>query len=140
MSAETLLSRLEGVREVRSGDWYAKCPAHDDRSPSLHVTEIQDGTILIYDFGGCSPAEVLHAVGLQLSDLFPDKLEYKPGNRKAKVRASALDLLRLLSHSATVLMVFLEDTVEGKSISDTDLKIVHRAYRDMQTILREAHL
>ena len=67
-----LLSRLEGVREVRAGKFYAKCPAHDDKSPSLSVRDTDD-TILIHCFAGCSPDDVLAAIGLSFSDLYADR-------------------------------------------------------------------
>ena len=34
MSIETLLDRLDGVRESGPGKYLSRCPAHDDRSPS----------------------------------------------------------------------------------------------------------
>ena len=48
----TLLDRLEAVRETGSSRWIARCPAHDDSSPSLAVRELDDGRILLHDFGG----------------------------------------------------------------------------------------
>ena len=43
---ERLLSRLDGVRETSTGQYMARCPAHDDKSPSLSVTE-RDGKLLV---------------------------------------------------------------------------------------------
>src|SRR4051812_29050076 len=37
----------------------------------LSVREASDGTVLVHCFHGCSAAEVMKAVGLELSDLFP---------------------------------------------------------------------
>ena len=62
MIAESLLSCLDNVRETRPGYWLACCPAHDDRSPSLSIRELDDGRILIHDFAGCPPQDVLGAV------------------------------------------------------------------------------
>jgi len=67
-----LLSRLEGVREVRSGQFYARCSAHDDGSPSLSIRHTGD-KILLHCFAGCSPNDVLAAVGLSFSDLYEDR-------------------------------------------------------------------
>lgn len=69
MTAAILLDRLDGVRATGSGRWIARCPAHQDRSPSLSVRELGDGTILLHDFAGCAAHEVLAAVGLSLADL-----------------------------------------------------------------------
>ena len=68
--AERLLERLERVR--RSGDgWTALCPAHDDRNPSLSISEGQDGQALVHCFAGCPTEEVVEVVGLKMSDLWP---------------------------------------------------------------------
>ena len=40
------LGRLEGVRKSGTG-WKARCPAHDDRNPSLSVTEGAGGKVLV---------------------------------------------------------------------------------------------
>ena len=44
MSADSLARVLEARRSGAS--WMAKCPAHDDRNPSLSITEV-DGKILL---------------------------------------------------------------------------------------------
>ena len=53
-----LLDRLDGARKTGSGRWLAKCPAHEDRSPSLSVRELEGGTLLVKCFGGCGAADV----------------------------------------------------------------------------------
>lgn len=67
-----LLDRLEKVRREREGQWNACCPAHQDRSPSLAVGETEDGRVLVHCHGGCSVEDVLAAVGLDMTDLYPD--------------------------------------------------------------------
>ncbi len=43
MTADVLLSRLDGACRTGPGRWIARCPAHDDRHPSLAVRELEDG-------------------------------------------------------------------------------------------------
>ncbi|MEJ5370248.1 MAG: CHC2 zinc finger domain-containing protein [Bryobacteraceae bacterium] len=51
------LARALGGR--RSGDgWMARCPAHDDRNPSLSVNE-RGGRVLVHCFAGCSQEAVI---------------------------------------------------------------------------------
>ena len=69
-AAGKILERLEGVKRTGDGRWTARCPAHDDRSPSLSIKEIDD-RVLMHCFGGCETSAVLAAVGLNMSDLFP---------------------------------------------------------------------
>lgn len=40
----------------------ARCPAHDDRNPSLSISEGQDGTPLVYCHAGCSQEAVISAL------------------------------------------------------------------------------
>ena len=67
---DNLLSRLEKAKPQGRG-YLARCPAHDDKSPSLSIDEKDDGSLLIHCFAGCPAADVLAAVGLELKDLFP---------------------------------------------------------------------
>ena len=68
MNTTSILSRLQGV--TRNGDgWKARCPAHDDKNPSLSISESPDGKILIYCHAGCTPDAVCAALGVKLSDL-----------------------------------------------------------------------
>jgi hypothetical protein len=74
---EKVLDRLEGVRQC-NGSWKALCPAHDDREPSLSVSEGDDGRALIKCFAGCEASQVVAELGLKMSDLF----ESTNGDRK----------------------------------------------------------
>lgn len=72
-----LLTRLEKVKEKRANQWVACCPAHQDKSPSLAIALTQDGRILLNCWAGCSALDVITAVGLDWSALFPPKDDYK---------------------------------------------------------------
>lgn len=71
MTGVALLSRLSGVKKTGSGRWIARCPAHDDRSPSLAIRECDDTRLLVHCFAGCDVDDVVVAVGLTLADLMP---------------------------------------------------------------------
>lgn len=72
MRLDNLLPRLEKVR--RCGDqWQARCPAHDDKEPSLTLREANDGKILLYCHAGCTPEAVCSALGITLKDLMPEQ-------------------------------------------------------------------
>jgi len=76
MTIEQILQRLSGVRR-RGGGWIARCPAHEDRNPSLSIHEV-DGTILLHCFAGCRFKEVVAAMGLTERDFFADNAERVP--------------------------------------------------------------
>lgn len=71
MRMENLLCHLEGVRESGRG-WTARCPAHQDRSPSLSVAQGDDGRILLHCFAGCQVEAITAAIGLTVHDLFAE--------------------------------------------------------------------
>jgi len=48
MSIDALLDRLDGVKETGHGKYIARCPAHDDQSPSLAIKDCGDGRILLH--------------------------------------------------------------------------------------------
>lgn len=75
MSAELLLSRLDKVRGRGPGQHSSRCPAHDDKGPSLSIKELPDGRVLVRCFAGCETEDVLASVGLTFADLFPPRLE-----------------------------------------------------------------
>ena len=65
-----ILSRLDGVSQ-RGDGWIARCPSHDDSTPSLSLTSRDDGTVLLKCHAGCDAAAIVEALGLSWSDLFP---------------------------------------------------------------------
>jgi putative DNA primase/helicase len=68
---DLVLAKLDG-RVRRSGRSYqARCPAHEDRSPSLSIREGHDGRVLLHCHAGCDTREVLAEIGLGFRDLFP---------------------------------------------------------------------
>ena len=81
---DLVLSRL-GLNNVKkvSGGYMARCPVHDDKNPSLSITEGDDGRVLLKCFAGCSTEEIVKALGLTMSDLFPPSS--KPQKKKADV-------------------------------------------------------
>ncbi len=127
MSVDNLLSRLDRVRKTGRADWVACCPAHDSRSrQSLAISETADGRVLIHDFGGCSPAEVLGALGLDFTDLFPerdhDDAGRRAGWRTATYRDSRQDrqtiaartALTAIAADATEAAVIVSDVAAGR--------------------------
>ena len=119
MSATTLLERLEGVRSTGKGQWLARCPAHDDRHPSLSVRELDDGLILIHDHAGCGTAEVLAAAGLAFDALFPERCvdhRVRPQRRPFP----AADVLRAVEYEALIVRMAALVLGNGGTLTDVD--------------------
>ena len=119
MSAQQLLDRLTAVRQTGPGRWIAKCPAHEDRGPSLSIGELEDGTGLVHDFAGCGAVDVVGAVGLTLSDLFPER---PTDHRRRPTRAwvDARDALACLAYEGEVLAVAAQNWIDRSEFSIAD--------------------
>lgn len=114
MSASTLLARLDRVLPAGPGRWIARCPAHEDRSPSLAIRELDDGRVLLHDFGGCATHDVLAAVGLTFADVMPERLGHNlPRERRP---FDAYSILQAIAYEALVVSL-----AAGRIIHDGQL-------------------
>lgn len=115
-AAGRLLDRLQRVRQTAPGRWIASCPAHEDRSPSLSIREMDDGRLLVHDFGGCEVGAVLTAVGLQLSDLFEKPLGHSfPASH---LGVPARDRLEIIDREVTVSCLILADVLKERTVDE----------------------
>lgn len=117
-NVEALLDRLEGVKPSGQGRWLSRCPAHEDRSPSLSIRDMGDGRILLKCFAECDTEAVLHAIGLQFSDLFPARLPDTGYHRRQTV-LSARETLDVIDHELTVAALILADVADKKEIDSS---------------------
>lgn len=56
---------LSNFAKKCAGGWIDRCPAHDDKNPSLSIKETSDGILLLKCFAGCSFEEIIDAAGLK---------------------------------------------------------------------------
>jgi len=78
-----------------------RVPTRKDRSMSGTFRILDDGRLLIHDHGGDSVHEILAAIGLTMSDLFPEPLT---GRGKPERRPfPAADCLRAVALEGTVI-------------------------------------
>jgi len=91
----------------------------------LSVAHGADGRILLHCFAGCSVHDVLGAIGLTVSDLFPRRLaDATPEARKelnalalrAQIRACA----NVLDQEAGVVLIAAGDLERGRALTDAD--------------------
>lgn len=119
MSVEDILNRLPKVKKTGKDRWIACCPAHEDRTPSLSIAE-RDGTTLLHCFGGCSPEDVMGAIGMEMHELFPPRTPDYQADKPVRfggIRFTPLDALRCLAGEGTVVALLAADMAEGKVLS-----------------------
>lgn len=124
MSATILLDKLDRVKRTGRDHGIASCPtsnhAHGDRHPSLCWKIRDDGALLVYCQAGCSVHEIVSAVGLDLSDLFPprdDSAHFKKGERRP---FPAADILRAIAFESTLVLIAAADLLAGNPFNETD--------------------
>ena len=120
MSANALLSRLHFVKRTGAARWIAKCPAHDDKSPSLSIRELDDERVLIHDFAGCSVEEVLSAVGLTFDDLFPPRPPKVEGARPERRPWIPSDVFEIARFEVSIASLIACEMHKGNAISEQD--------------------
>ena len=69
MTLDELIAKFPKAKRQPDGSFLVKCVAHQDKNPSLHISQ-KDDTILMKCHAGCSTEAVCHALGIELSDLF----------------------------------------------------------------------
>lgn len=92
----------------------------------MTIREVDDGRVLIHCFTGCTPQEILGAVGLDFDALFPDKPiedRVKPIRRPFP----AADVLECLASEALIVQLCAGDIARGEPLSDTDVARVRLA-------------
>ena len=95
MTLQDLLAKLKKPKRSGSG-WKALCPAHDDKTPSLGIWEM-NGWLNVKCHAGCDEAAVLEALGIQKHELGPERpeSEWKTGDSGKKHISDIYDYVDL---------------------------------------------
>jgi DNA primase len=127
MGAETLIERLDHCKQTGDRKWMARCPSHLDNSPSLSIREGQDGRVLVHCFAGCGALDVISAVGLEWSDLFPEDLTQnyqQVVRRRTPSEQEQVDRL--------IIDIARADRANGKTQSEKDRKTELEAFKRLR--------
>lgn len=65
---ELVLPKLSGIRKIADG-YTARCPAHEDNSPSLSIKQGANQPVVFHCFAGCEQDAILDALGLTWTDV-----------------------------------------------------------------------
>jgi hypothetical protein len=124
MSAEAILSRCQNVRKTGPGRWICSCPAHEDKNPSMNVRELPDLKVLMICRAGCTNREIVEALGLHWSALFPEsdigRSTYDDFKREA-ARIPWRDVLEAVAFEAQLTAIAASNLKAGVVLSQEDL-------------------
>lgn len=124
-NVEILLARLEHVRKYGEG-WRARCPSCGGRRrDTVSIAIGNDGRVLLHCFGGCDAAAVVQAAGLQLGDLFPERLAPETPEDRRRMRLLARQAgwgaaLETLEFEARIVLIAAAEVAEGKPLAEDD--------------------
>src|SRR5450759_723418 len=138
MTADLLVSKLEQVRRTGTSTFLACCPSHEDKTASLSIRELDDGRVLFHCFAGCSVREVVAAVGLELSDLFPAREGDKHFTKGERRPFAAADALRAIAVESTLVLIAAADLLAGNPFNETDRARLALAATRIQSALTAA--
>jgi hypothetical protein len=118
---DDILAKLERVKRTGPNNWLARCPAHEDKSPSLTLLANPDGRVVVKCFAECSFEEIVGALGLGWEPWFPPKQE---GDFSPPIKRPfpAADVLEALADEADVLCVVLHDSDWGLPLKKSDIE------------------
>jgi hypothetical protein len=121
---ELVLSRLENVRRSGPG-WRADSPCGKRSRGAVSIAESDSGGVLIHDFSGYSVREVVEAIGLSLSDLFPTRAKPQTAaelreNREKLALVGARAAAEVLMVEAGVVAALVADVLDGVPLGDAD--------------------
>jgi hypothetical protein len=142
MTVDALLSRLEAVRPVSNGRWRARCPAHDGRNRDvLSIGETSDGTLLVKCFAGCSAADVVAALGMELHDLFPRVDWQSSGEHQRRPRRPRVDwpaAILACERDLLLVKIVLAQIARRESVNDIDAAACQAAATRVYLLVQEA--
>ena len=128
-----LLDRLDKV-SGRNSKFIARCPAHDDRGPSLSIGEGDGGSVLVHCFAGCSAEAIMNAVGLELSDLYPPDATIDIRRQERRPRVDYKALCFHLRHEVYVLSIAATKMKDGEKFSDNDWTTLDRVIKSFERL------
>ena len=136
MIASVLLSRLDGVKQTGADRWLARCPAHNDKRPSLSVREIDGDRVLVHCWAGCAVRDVLGAAGLSFEALYPQR----PSHRAKPERRPfpTTDVLRAVEWEALIVAVAASSLVNRGELAEDDRKRLLLAASRLTAAVRES--
>lgn len=137
LSLQDIAKSLPKCKQVGANKYVACCPAHNDNSPSLHITMGHNQDVIVHCFAGCSQDAVINS--LKLLGLWPEKEKddfdfkpkYNPFNDDRKLKA--------YDHAVLVLSIAEHDINLGKELTEADSECINKAKETVANLAQYFH-
>lgn len=133
MHIDDFLIRLNRVRRLSDSQYKASCPTamhtHGDRSAGLRIKVAEDGRILVYCYSGCHVELVTQALGLTLSDLYPQPERRLGAIATRNPRYLSRNNLIALRYDAVIASLALDYVVQGRELFADDIETMSASSR-----------
>jgi len=134
-----LLDRLENVKKASPTRYRAKCPVHqrkNSKNRTLAIFENENGSVGFHCHAGCQCDEILFAVDLQPSDLFPHDEWMEKQRKEGKPTGPQLRSVIERARGATTLVeVGARMLSRGETLDADDLILLAGASADLRGML-----
>jgi hypothetical protein len=131
VSTTALLDRLDRPKQMRPGAWMAGCPiCQSKRGRPISIRELDDGRTLLHPFCAHTTDEVLSAVGLTMSALFPKPLTGTGpagGFASSHSRVPARDVLEGISEDVTKVCLIASFMLDKRVIAEAHWEMLAQA-------------
>ncbi|MCL7743722.1 hypothetical protein LV476_01985 [Guyparkeria hydrothermalis] len=144
---DEILVRVDASRETKPAPGLARAmvcrcanPQHEDKHPSLLVSETQEGIVLMHCRAGCSNSEVLRGLGLEPIELIPEHLRHSrtDGNRSPHKgpRFSATQALQSLAMDVIIVSLAAAQIRRDGWLDDADLEALIDAEKRIRNMIQ----
>ena len=116
---DRVLERLPDAKPSGRDRWRTWCRACGGNTSALSIGLGADDTVLLKCWKGCSVEEVLGAIGLEMHDLFPERLTGSPPMRRRGL-LSAVQALNLLHDEVQLIALAGSNIAHGVELTDAD--------------------
>ncbi len=135
---DTVLSGLDNPRPTGRDRWRSICPSCGGSNASaLSVGIGHDDAVLLRCFKGCDVSQVIGAMNLEMTDLYPRA--YSPGRPPLKRRAmlSARQAIDLIEFECLLVWTAAFNLANGHALTHDDLLRLALAGQRIQSVIDE---
>jgi len=119
IDARQIAEALGGRKSARG--YMCKCVSHEDKSPSLHITDGENGRPVVHCFAGCEFHDI--AKELEVMGLWPKNENEEEGRRKWAQKKAAEEY----SHAKLIVALAMGKIMHGETLTQQDRKSLNKS-------------